>query len=61
MIKIGGINLYFIEDVAKKIDRSTRSLRRDIVAGKLKGTKISFIYVFTDEDIENYAKARRIK
>lgn len=61
MVKVGGINLYFIEDIAEMFKRSTRSLWRDMEAGKLKGTKIKFIYVFTDEDVKNYAEARGIR
>lgn len=58
MVEIEGVKLYLVEDIVEMCSRSLRSVRRDIAAGVLKGTWISRVYVFTEQDIENYKKAR---
>lgn len=58
MIEIEGIKLYLLEELVTMFARSPRSLRRDMAAGVLHGTLISRVYVFTEQDIENYKKAR---
>lgn len=58
MVEIEGVKLYLVEDIVEMCSRSLRSVRRDIAAGVLKGTWLSRVYVFTEQDIENYKKAR---
>jgi len=58
MIRIENINLYDIDDLAKICKCSTRTLRRDLCAGKLEGYYIGRAWYFTDKTIAEYQRLK---
>lgn len=54
MIEFDGAKIYFIEDVAKLVGKSIRTVRRDMDAGLIKGTKINGGYIFTESEMKEY-------
>lgn len=59
MIEIENLKLYDIDDVSKICGCSTRTLRRDMTAGKLEGYYIGRAWYFTDATIQSYKQLKR--
>ncbi len=48
-------------EVAKKLGISVSSILRDIEAGKVHGSQVGSVYLFTIRDLERYIGARRTR
>lgn len=59
MIEIENLKLFDIDDVAKICSCSSRTLRRDMNAGKLEGYYIGRAWYFTEKTIDAYKQKKR--
>ena len=61
MIVIENLKLYDIDDVSEICGCSTRTLRRDMNAGRLEGYYIGRAWYFTDKAIEEYKQKKGVE
>lgn len=54
MIKIGNINAYTVQEIAKKFNISPETVRGYIKKGKLKAKKMGTKYIITEESLRAY-------
>lgn len=60
MIKIKGIKLYTVLEVAEALDRSPQTIRNYIKDGKIRAHRIGTVDIITQEEIERFNSSTSI-
>lgn len=53
--------MFTLQEVSQMLKVSSKTIDREVRAGKLLGTKVGWQWRFTEESIDKYIKSRTIK
>ncbi len=58
MKKMGGVVVYTLEDIAKELQVTRRTLYNYIKSGKLKANKVANKWIVTEEQYKNFIEGK---
>lgn len=58
MIELDNVKIYDIEEVANMFKCSTKTVKRRVDDGTLKGNRIGYVWYFTEKQIEEYLEGK---
>ena len=58
MIELDNVKIYDIEEVANMFKCSTKTVKRRVDDGTLKGNRIGDVWYFTEKQIEEYLEGK---